>query len=146
MIRGGVTCDREGMSVREIRSLTVSRVSHDRTTWETDANSTPTNSVSPRGASILMWMHRVAAPLRRVRSKSDPRDVITLFVLIPEELPRTGSRRVGGPRDFRGHGNIVAFARRNKFLSLHRKKNHVSKSKMRKAVEFFFDKYVKYKN
>lgn len=62
-------------------------------------------------------MQRVAAPLGRVRSKSDPRDVVTFSVLIPKELPRAGSPRcVGGPRDFRGHGNTVAFARRIHFF------------------------------
>lgn len=69
-----------------------------------------------------MRMQRVAAPLRRVRSKSDPRDVVTFSVLILEELSTAGSpRRVGGPRDFRGHGNTVVFARRIRFSNCAKK-------------------------
>lgn len=81
-----------------------------------DANSVLTNSASQRGASIPMRMQRVAAPLRRVRSKSGLRDVVTFSVLILEEPLRVRSpRRVGGPRDFRGHGNAATLTQRIHF-------------------------------
>jgi len=112
-----------------IRSLT-NRV----TRSGTNANSAPTNSISPRGASIPMRMQRVAAPLDRVRSKSDPRDVVTFSVLILKELPRVGSPPcVGGPRDFRGHGNTVTIARRRHFFRCTKKSR--SKDETRRETQ-----------